>query len=133
MSTAGFARETHDLAQRTSDRTLILAEPNDAGGWTLTGPTQTKSLVDLFDPEKDTEKRVRLRQFIQEHRGELLSGGLSAETLAAKTKIPQQIVEVELKSYARENPGLAAKRLDGRWVLFQESSSAALAPGVRRR
>jgi hypothetical protein len=128
MSTTGFARETHELAQRTSERTLILVEPNDAGGWNVTGPSQTKALVDLFDPEKDLEKRSRLRQFIQEQRGELLSGGLSADTLAAKTRIPQQIVEAELKSYARENPGLAAKRLDGRWVLFQDATSAAPAP-----
>ena len=35
-----------------------------------------------------------------------------------------QLVEAELRSYAREHPGLAAKRLDGRLVLFREGSAA---------
>src|SRR5205823_1859276 len=51
LSTSGFEIEAHELAERRADRTLILVEPNDAGGWSVAGPAQTKALVDLFDPE----------------------------------------------------------------------------------
>jgi chromosome segregation ATPase len=39
--------------------------------------------------------------------------------------LPIQVVEQELKAYARANPGLSAKRLDGRIVLFREGSVPA--------
>ena len=126
LSTGGFTRESHTLAERRADRTLILVEPNDAGGWTVTGPPEMQALVDLFDPERDDAKRQRVRSYLEERHIDLLSGGLAADAIVARTQIPQQIVESELKSYAKENPGLAAKRLDGRLVLFQEAASAAL-------
>jgi hypothetical protein len=55
---------------------------------------------------------------------ELSGSGLAADRIAAKTQLPTQMVEAELRSYARENPGLAAKKLDGRMVLFREGSVA---------
>jgi DNA repair exonuclease SbcCD ATPase subunit len=48
---------------------------------------------------------------------------VASDKLAAQTRLPEQLVESELKSYARENPGLAAKRLDGRVVLFREAAA----------
>jgi hypothetical protein len=53
VSTAGFELSAHEAAQRTHDRTVVLVEPNDAGGWNSYGPVETKALVDLFDPEAD--------------------------------------------------------------------------------
>ena len=73
LSTSGFTRETHDLAERRSTRTLVLVEPNDAGGWTITAPAETKALADLLDPEQDEAKRQRVRAFLDEHRIDLLS------------------------------------------------------------
>jgi hypothetical protein len=104
---------------------VILVEPNDAGGWNPYGPVEIKSLVDLFDPELDEEKRRRLHEIIEHHKIDLLQGGLSADKLAAKSQLPLQFIETELKSYARQNAGLNAKRLDGRVVLFREGSVAA--------
>jgi hypothetical protein len=123
MSSSGFEMDAHELAERRADRTLILVQPNDAGGWTPTGPTETKALVDLFDPEADHLKRSRVRAFIAENEIELMSSGLATDKVAAKTQLPLQFVEAELKSYAREKPGLSAKRLDGRIVLFREGVS----------
>lgn len=122
LSTSGFTRESHELAERRANRTLILVEPNDVGGWTVTGPAETKALTDLFDPEQDDAKRQRVRAFLQESRLDLLTGGMAADTIVAKTQIPQQIVEAELKSFAKDNPGLAAKRIGGQFLLYRESS-----------
>jgi len=57
VSTGGFTIEAHEVADRRPDRTVILIEPNDAGGWTVISPPQSKSLGDLFDPEAEEQKR----------------------------------------------------------------------------
>jgi hypothetical protein len=124
LSTSGFTLEAHEVTERRADRTLILVEPNDAGGWSVWGPPEKKALVDLFDPEADTEKRDRIREMVEQSRVELSGAGVASDRLATKAQLPLQLVEAELKSYAKENPGLAAKRLDGRVVLFREGSSA---------
>ena len=125
LSTNGFTLEARDLVERGAERTLILVEPNEAGGWTVTGPAEMKGLVELFDPEVDDEKRKRIRQEIERHRADLLHGGLSAERIAAATKLPMQLVEQELRFYAGEaGDGLVAKRLDGSFVLFRERSAS---------
>jgi hypothetical protein len=123
MSTSGFAIEANELAARGADRTVILASPNSAGGWSIIGPPETKGLADLFDPEADAEKRRRIRQAIEESRVDLGGAGLAADRIAAKTQVPQTVVDAELKLYAKENAGLAAKRLDGKLVLFRQGAS----------
>src|SRR5437588_6926263 len=64
LSTSGFTREAHEVAERRAERTVIMVEPNEAGGWTVTGPVETKSLADLFDPEGEEQKRQRVRDHI---------------------------------------------------------------------
>ena len=122
MCTAGYTTEAHETADRRPDRTVILAEPNTAGGWAIYGPNETKGLVDLFDPEAEEAKRSRVREEIDASRGELIGAGIATDKVAAKTQLPLQLVEAELRAYAKANPGLVAKRLDGRVVLFREGS-----------
>lgn len=122
MSTSGFTLEAHELAERRADRTVVLVEPNRAGGWTAFGPVETKSLVDLFDPEPEESKRARVRQEIEQAKSELVGAGVATDKIAARTQLPLQLVEAELKSYARTNTGLTTKRLDGRLVLFRQGT-----------
>jgi len=122
MSTSGFTIEAHELAERRADRTVIMAEPNKAGGWAVFGPVETKALVDLFDPEAEESKRNRVREEVEAVSSELVGAGISTEKISAKTQLPLQLVESELKNYAKAHPGLVAKRLDGRVVLFREGS-----------
>ena len=123
LSTSGFTMEAHELAERRADRAVILIEPNAAGGWTVTGPMETKALSDLFDPEGEDQKRLRVREQIEQGKVDLLTGGIATDRLAARMQLPVQVVEAELKSYARNTPGLVAKRLDGRVVLFREGTA----------
>ena len=122
VSTSGFTLEAHELAERRAERTVVLAEPNEAGGWTVTGPVETKSLTDLFDPEVEDLKRSRVREQIEQSKSELLGSGIAMDKLASRTQLPVQLVESELRAYAKAHPGLIAKRLDGRLVLFREGS-----------
>jgi hypothetical protein len=121
FSTSGFTREAHELAERRADRTLILVQPNDAGGFSAVGPVETQSLTDLFDPEGDEQKRSRVRSAIDELKSELSGSGIASDKLATRTELPIQFIESEVKAYAR-GAGLVAKRLDGRVVLFREGS-----------
>jgi hypothetical protein len=122
MSTSGFTIDAHEVADRRADRTVILVEPNQAGGWTVIGPTQMKSLTDLLDPERDEEKRDRLREYITANQHELGGSGLAGDRISAKLALPPMFVDAELKSYAKAH-GLQAKRLDGRMVLFREGAT----------
>jgi hypothetical protein len=130
MSTSGFAIEANELAERRTDRTVVLAAPNNAGGWTVVGPPETKGLADLFDPEADAEKRRRVRAVIEEARADLSGSGLASDRLATATQLPIPVIEAELKQYAKENPGLAAKRLDGKMVLFRQAAMALPSGGT---
>ena len=131
LSTAGFTLEAHEAAERRPDRTLVLVEPNDAGGWSVYGPPESKALVDLFDPEADEAKRRRIHGLIDEMKVDLLTSGIATDKLASKAQLPLQLVEAELKSYAKSNPGLVAKRLDGRLVLFREGSAPVALAGAK--
>lgn len=127
VSTGGFAQEAHELAERRADRSVILVEPNEAGGWSAIGPAETKAMADLFDPEGDDQKRERVLALIEETRVDLLTSGIAIDKIASRAQVPLQLVEAIVKEYARQNPGLNAKRLDGRMVLFREGSNLSAA------
>jgi hypothetical protein len=128
VSTSGFGMDAHELYERRPGRTIILAEPNDAGGWSIHGPVEVKALTDLLDPEEADEKRRRVREIIEQNKVDLLTGGISSDKIAAKTQLPLPQVEAEVKSYAREH-GLVAKRLEGKVVLFREGTGPAASAG----
>jgi hypothetical protein len=123
LSTSGFTAEARDAALNLKDRTIILISPNESAGWSISTSPRAAAVAELFDPELDLEKRSRIRAEIDANRIALLSAGIATDKLAAKLRLTPQLVESELKSYAKENPGLTAKRLDGRLVLFNEGSA----------
>jgi len=130
LSTSGFKPDARSAALNVKDRTVILISPNDTGGWEITAPPAAADLAAFFDPELDLEKRARIRAEIDAHRSDLVASGVAADKLAAKLQVSTQLVDSELKSYAKENPGLTAKRLDGRLILFREGSAPmGAAPG----
>lgn len=123
VSTAGFEFDARELAERTSERTIILVEPNPAGGWTAHGSTEIHGILDLLDPESADGKRQRVDAAIEKLHDKLLGGSLSAEQLAVETELPLMTVEDAVKSHAKRTPGLVAKRLDGRMLLFREGTA----------
>ncbi len=125
LSTSGFTPEARDMTTRVTAGNLILVEPNDAGGFTVTANPAASDLKELLNPEAEADKRDRVRDAIEQQQMDLAASGIAADRIAAKTQLPLQIVESELRSYAKEQSGLAAKKLDGRLVLFRESSATA--------
>ena len=123
MSTSGFTPEATEAMERGEDRTVILLWPNRSGGWTAAGPPQTQFIADLFDPESPGDKKRRIRAAIELGQSELITGALVGEKLAADTELPLRMVEDEMKLYAREYPGLVAKRLRGQMALYREGQT----------
>jgi len=120
-STSGFARDV------VIGESLVLIEPNDAGGWKITAPPRLREMAELFDAEQATAKRQRVRELIEEMSPEFAGSGIAADRLAPLLELPIQLVEKELKAYAADHPGLTAKSLDDRVVLFRDGSD--LVPG----
>lgn len=120
VSTSGFESDARELAERTSERTVVLVEPNASGGWSIHAPSELSGIKHLFDPEPESVKTRRIEQAIQTLQDDLLTGSISAEKLALMTELPLQQVEDAVKSYARRSSGLQCKRLDGRLLLFRE-------------
>lgn len=129
LSTSGFAHDTHDLAGRVASRTLVLVEPNRAGGYTVWGPNEMKALTDLVNPESEAEMRGRIRDAVASREADLLTGGVAADRLADDTLLPLALVEDELRSVAKQAKGLVARRLDGRIVLYREGATPAGSAG----
>jgi hypothetical protein len=124
-SSAGFTKEAQLLADRLSERTLILVEPNDAGGWNVHGTPETRAVLDLIDPEAAEGKRKRIRDAIAASEFELGRSGIAAEKLATQTQLPLSKVEEEFKKVSAEKRGLTAKRMDGHLVLYRETGKPA--------
>lgn len=122
FSSAGFTKEAQLLADRLAEKTIILVEPNGAGGWTVHGTPETRGVLDLIDPEIDDQKRRRIRDAISAAEFDLSRTGVAAEKMATQTQLPLSKVEEEFKRYANERRGMACKRMDGRLVLYREST-----------
>lgn len=129
MSTSGFTTGAAKLAERTGNRSVILVEPGDFGGWKVQGSADMKTVLEALDPEPQDNKRRRVRDAIESSKLELAMGGINAEKLAARLNLPLDKVEKEVKALADEMPGLAAKRFDGRLVLFRDAISTV--PGAK--
>jgi hypothetical protein len=119
-----FTPDARELAERRAGRTVILVEPNGAGGFRVHGPNETRAISELFDPETEDEKRARLRAHVTARQSDLGAAGLSSEKLALATMLPETFVEAEIKSIVHDLPGWASRRLDGRIVLFRHDAAS---------
>lgn len=123
LCTGGFAADTHDLAERVASRTLVMVEPNAAGGFSVWGPAEMKALTDLIDPETVNDKRNRVRQYVKQMDSALSDAGLPSDKCVLATMLPLAIVEDEFRAIAKGEKGMTAKRLDGRIVLYREGAN----------
>lgn len=120
-SPSGFTREARESKLDLPNVTVILIEPDEGGGWKVR-PTSDKvdhRILELFDPEDQTEKIDRARQLIDEHSADLLSGGLTASVIARKANLPEHLVRRAFDQLAARDPELHAHREDGECYLYR--------------
>jgi hypothetical protein len=120
-STTGFTDEARRARTVMPNVELVLVEPTDAGTWRLIDPTGQvgEGLCCLFDPENPNQKFQRVRREIESRSVDLLSGGLSADSVAARVELPRETVVLAFERAVREDRHLRVTNRDGQCILFR--------------
>ncbi len=125
-SPTGFTKEARTAQLTRKNLSIVLIEPNEAGGWQAmaVGDSVDPALMKLFDPESATMKEQRVRKLLESHRAELLTGGLSASAIAGEANLPEHIVRQGFDQLAAVDPELHVTRNDGECLLYQGAAMA---------
>ncbi len=140
-SPSGFTDEVLQSRLDLPNVTLVLAWPRPGGGWSLATPggTLSEELRNLFDPEGVSQKIARARREIEASGVDLLTGGLSARSIAERTGLPDTIVSAAFALVATEDGELRVARKGGEVLLYrgapariQESGSMNVVDRIRQ-
>ncbi len=140
-SPSGFTDEVLQSRLDVPNVTLVLAWPRPGGGWSVATPggTLQEELRNLFDPEDVRQKIARARREIEASGVELLTGGLSARTIAERTGLADSIVSAAFALVATEDGELRVTRKGGEVLLYrgapariQESGSMNVVDRIRQ-
>jgi hypothetical protein len=120
-STTGFTEEARMARIEMPHVTVVLVEPEPRGGWRVHGSDRDidPRLVKIFDPEGPKQKVERVRRVLQERSADLLTGGLSASSVAEKANLPEDTVRRAFEALAESDPEMRVMREDGELVLFR--------------
>ncbi|MBK8270007.1 MAG: hypothetical protein IPK83_17595 [Planctomycetes bacterium] len=140
-SPSGFETEILDHPPILPNVKLVLVAPREDGGWRVT-PGDSRidpRLIKLFDPEEVTQKLSRVKREIDERRIDLLTGTLSAGTLARELDLPVVLVNNAFEQYARSDPELRVSKVGAEATLYrgaakvkaEEDRSMSLADWIR--
>ncbi len=140
-SPTGFAPEALEARSEMSNVTLVLVEPGPTGGWQVVGETDDLDLrlKELFDPEDVSGKVDRVADYVEANGAVLLTGGMSAETVAERLGVPLEAAEKGFEKVAKKDPELHVGRQDGELLIYrgaasekQERSSMSMVDKIRQ-
>ena len=120
-STSGFTEEARNVRLEMPNATVVLIEPDDHSGWRVTGVGEgiEPSVLKIFDPESANEKIDRVRQAVEEKSADLVTGGVSASSLASSLNLPEDIVRAGLEQVAAADPELRITGKGRELLLFR--------------
>lgn len=120
-SPTGFTDEALRAKSDVPNTSVILIEPDGHGGWRTSASDEKVDprLLKIFDPEGSTQKIDRVRSVIDEYSAELLTGGLSASTIANRANLPISTVKLGFEQVARTDPELKFTKKDGEFLLYR--------------
>lgn len=126
-SPTGFTDESRTARFEMPNASVVLVEPDGSGGgWTTaTGENVDPQFVKLFDPERAEQKVERVRELIEDHGAELLTGGLSVSSLASKAHLPETVVREGFEQIVRADPELRMTTQNGEAILFRGAPATA--------
>ncbi len=129
-SPTGFAREVHNSGLDFPNVTLVLIEPDAAGGWNVTSPAGAVDprVLAIFDPEGARQKIDRAKRVVEEASADLLMGSLSLEQVVERTALPEAVAKAAMEEIAKTDPELKLARKDGTFLLYR---GAAAMPGEK--
>jgi len=120
-SPTGFSDEARQAKLDLPNVTVVLIEPDTHGGWRTTASSDDcdPRVPKIFDPEGAKEKTDRVREHIAQRSADLLTGSLSASSVAAEMNLPPETVARAFQQAADADPELRATRKDGEFLLFR--------------
>lgn len=130
-SPSGFAPEARQARLELPNVTVLLVEPAGDGGFRVVGGVEgvDPRLLRIFDPESTNQKLERVQRFAAEHSADLLTGGLSVASAAARLELPEDVVQKGFEKAAISDPELKVGRKDGEFLLFR---GAPVVPSERK-
>lgn len=123
---SGFTAEALRTRLDLPNVTLVLVQPQEGGGWKVSSPEPNLSatILALFDPEKDSDKIERVREEIERRGAELLTGSMTASSVAARLSLPKTLVADAMQKIAREHPELRVTRESDNVLLYRGAAAA---------
>lgn len=120
-SPTGFSDEARRAKLDLPNVTVVLIEPDDRGGWRTMASSEDcdPRVPRIFDPERAKEKVERVRERITQRSADLLTGSLSASSVAADMSLPPEVVKQAFREAAVADPELRATEKEGEFLLFR--------------
>lgn len=126
-SPSGFEDEVWNAPPQIPGVRLILIEPREDGGWRVSKGlgTHDAKLCKLFDPEQIGQKIGRVRRELEERSTDLLTGSVSARSVAESLDLPQPVVEQAFEVVGKADPELRVSKRSGEMMLFRGAPVAS--------
>ncbi len=126
-SPSGFTEEARQTKLDTPNATVVLVEPDGAGGWRTTAASEAvdQRVLRIFDPEGAKQKVERVRGIVKDRSADLLTGGLSVSAIARQSSLPADVVREGFERIAAEDPELRVAKKQGEFLLFRGAPAQA--------
>jgi len=119
-STSGFTDQARNARLEFPNTTVVLIEPAQHGGWRVTAGDDVPAFVKrMFDPEDVEQKFERVRAEVARRGSDLITGGLSAESIAQAVRLPRELVDRALSAIAAGDKELHLSRAQGDTLLYR--------------
>lgn len=120
-SPTGFTESAKHVKIDLPNVTVVLIEPDGSGGWRtmVTGDSADDRVQALFDPEDAGDKIDRVMSMIQEKSADMVTGGVSAESIGRLADLPPEIVKQAFERVAEDDPELHVSDKGGELLLFR--------------
>lgn len=120
-SPSGFTDEARNLRLEMPNVSVVLIEPDSHGGWRTKGAGDKvdSRLLQIFDPEAASQKIDRVRQVIEQRSADLLTGSLSASSIARQVELPEHLVRRAFEQLAARDAELRVSRKEGEMMIYR--------------
>lgn len=125
-SPTGFSDSARNASLALPNVSIVLVEPRPQGGWDThaIGDDVPPEIQGLFDPEPMSEKIERVHTQIERDGADLLTGGISADSLAEKLAMTPQVIAQAFQQAAIKDSELRISSRSGTMVLFRGGPAA---------
>lgn len=120
-SPSGFTDEARDANISMPNATVVLVEPDEHGGWRTTsgGEGMDPAILQLFDPEDAQEKVDRVRELVKNRSADLLTGSLTASSVAKELGLQEHLVRRGFEQAAGADPELRVSKNNRQCLLYR--------------